>query len=173
MDITNYQGANITELRLLTNPSDPANSDFFVVFLRTIMDAVLDTQTGRSLAEILAADEGALFGHIANSDIHVNPLWVDSINQIVSELVAFTQQEFITNDERARWNQAAIDAATALLLAGQLVGTVADLQADITQIQNSLFHQIGANPFTVHFADLDGVTLIRGIWNTQAHAIEF
>ena len=168
----NYAGAVITEYRHFTNPSDPNNSDFMVVFFRTVMEAIIDRQTNRTLAEILSADEGSLFTHIADTELHLTPGQMDSINQIVAELVAFTQQDFLSGADRDTLNQLVSDMAAALALAQGNAGLITDMRGQIAQLQESIFHAITANPFMVTFANLNGIMVTRGIWNAAYHRIE-
>jgi len=166
-----FLGAFMTEFRLRQNPADP-NSPYQLAFFRNILEAVIDTQTGMNMMEILAMDEGALWLHIANTDVHVTPAWVASMNQVVAELVAFTQQDFLSPEERARWDQAALDAAAALAAALQNAGNIVDMQGQIAQLQESIFHAITANPFMITFANLNGLIITRGVWNATYHKIE-
>lgn len=41
----------------------------------------------------------------------------------------------------------------------------------ITWLMNSIFHNISANPFTIKFDSLDGLT-ITGVWNESLKRIE-
>ena len=166
-----FLGAFMTEFRLRQNPADP-NSPYQLALFRNILESIIDTQTGMNMVEILETDEGALWLHIANTEVHVNPAWVASMNQVVAELVAFTQQDFLSPEERARWDQAALDAAAALATALQNAGNIVDMQGQIAQIQESIFHAITANPFMVTFANLDGLIITRGVWNATYHRIE-
>ena len=54
-----YQGAYITEYRHYDNPADPENSDYRVALFKTALEAVVDTQTGENLGDILRNGSGA------------------------------------------------------------------------------------------------------------------
>jgi len=168
----NFVGSSIEEFRLFDNPADPSTSSYTVKFWLTVLEAVIDPRTGRNLAEIIGTDDGALFSHIADTGIHVTPEWVNSINEIIAELVAFSQQDFLSAEDRAKWNQAALDAAAALLLSQQSAGLIVDMQGQIAQLQESINNNITANPFMVTFSNLNGIVLARGIWDAANHRIE-
>lgn len=50
--------------------------------------------------------------------------------------------------------------------------TVADSNNKIDTVWNALFTDITTNPFTVGFANLDGITLIDGVWNSALQRLE-
>jgi len=122
----------------------------------------------------LAIIAGDVDGHVANVDIHVTAAWMQEIMSIISELMAFSQRSdiFITQAERDAWNAAAQTAAQALSIALENAGTVADMRSRLSQIEDSLFNAIIANPFIVTFGTLDGIAVPRGIWNETFHRVE-
>lgn len=48
-----FKGAHITEQRIYADPSNPETSDFEVALLRTVPEAITDTETGKTLRAIL------------------------------------------------------------------------------------------------------------------------
>jgi len=116
----------------------------------------------------------ALEDHIYDASVHVTPEWVESVGQIISELVAHANNTaiHITPEERMRWDQAAQNALDALALAQINAGRIAGLAARVTQIEDSLFNELGANPWNMTFENLDGIQVIEGIWNLPFRRVE-
>ena len=46
-----------------------------------------------------------------------------------------------------------------------------EMEDKITWLMNSIFHNISANPFSIEFNTLDGLT-VEGIWNESLKRIE-
>ncbi len=55
-----FSGTKIVENRQYENPSDPANSNFSVIFEITAPEAVIDPETGKSLKTTLAENDAAI-----------------------------------------------------------------------------------------------------------------
>ena len=53
-----------------------------------------------------------------------------------------------------------------------LQGQITDLRGRLSQIENSLFNAITANPFLITFGTLDGIAVERGVWNSGLHRME-
>lgn len=71
------------------------------------------------------------------------------------------------------------EAAAALLRASNaeatvtsLANTVADNKSKVTTLWDAVFSEVTSNPFTLTFADLDGITLKSGVWNATSQRIE-
>jgi hypothetical protein len=166
--------ANVVELRIYENPANPANSGYKVSLPITALEAVVDQTTGESLIQLFAKQSGGLGDHIANADVHVTPEWKTNIQQAIGDLIEFSQRDdiFVTPEDKARWNEAAATAITALALAQLNEGDITDINGRVAQIEDSLFNGITANPFTVSFDSLDGLNVARGIWNATARRVE-
>ena len=173
--MSTFVGAYITEARIYDNPADPQNSNYKVALLITTKNAIVDPNTGEVLTQTLSLINNVLTSHIANTDIHVTLAWVNNITTLVSGLIsdiATIQANMITADERNVWNNNIITASNALALAQQNAGAISDLRGRIMQIEDSLFNQMGANPFIITFGNLNGINLARGIWNAVLHRVE-
>lgn len=168
----NYLGASLTDYRLYENPSDPQNSDWRIAIFRSVLKAILNTETGETLDITLGNIQSNLDVHLSNNGIHVTPEWVENISALIAELIAFTQQDFISSEERARWEQAYLNAVAALEMAQNNAGSIANLNGRLLQVEDSVFNEITANLFTVTFDTLTGLNVVRGIWNRTHHRIE-
>ena len=167
-----YQGTKIVDLRHIENPANPESSKWWLVFFRTALQAVIDTDSGEHLANLLDRLRGTMYGHLSDTSIHVTSDWVGSVSALLAELVAFSQSDIISPEDRARWNKAAEDAARALLLGYENAGSIIGLTGRVLQMEDSLFNEITANPFIVSFENLDGLNVVRGIWNPTFQRIE-
>ena len=170
--MSNYLGAKIANYKHYANPANPEQSDWWLVFFKTALKAVIDTDSGESLDSMLNRQRNSLTGHLSDTNIHVTPDWVDGVSALLAELVAFSQSDIISPEDRRRWNQAAEDAARALLLGYENAGSIIGLTGRVLQMEDSLFNEITANPFTISFDNLDGLNVIRGIWNPTFQRIE-
>ena len=114
----------------------------------------------------VGAMESDLYGHIGNTDVHVTAAQISNYDTAIAGLIEHTENAdiHITAAERSAWTagaqkaeQAAADASNALNLAASLDG---------------LFNNITGNPFLVSFDALDGVSLVKGVWNAERQRIE-
>ena|GEM_PF-5232717 len=110
--------------------------------------------------------------HLDNTGIHVTHEWTENISALIAELIASAQQSSINPEERARWEQAYLNAVTALDMAQNNAGSIADLNGRLLQVEDSIFNEITANLFTITFDTLTGLNVIRGVWNRSNHRIE-
>ena len=128
----------------------------------------------KALLNILAEHYTAIFGHILNTDVHVTAEYINNLNTILAELVAFTENEdiFVTAEQKATWDLMAQIANDAMALAKEGAGKLTDHEARVLQIEDALFNRIHTNPFLVTFGNLAGVTVTRGIYNPVQRRIE-
>ena len=68
-------------------------------------------------------------------------------------------------DGGGQYYQPAADASSALNLA-------ASLESRVARVEDGLFNNITGNPFLVSFDALDGVSLVKGVWNAERQRIE-
>ena len=80
---------------------------------------------------------------------------------------------------QATANQAIALAQQAVEIAQQAAASVVDLSnavqqntSKITTLWDAVFGDITTNPFTISFADLDGITLTSGVWNATLQRLE-
>lgn len=169
-----FTGAQIVEIRIYDDPSNPNESGYKVVLPMTVLDAVTDPNTGNTLTNLLAQNSGNLGDHTANIDVHVTPEWKANIQQAIGSLIAHTEDTdiHVTAALQLLWNVAAANATLALSTAQNNGGLINGLDGRIAQIEDSLYNGITSNPFSVGFADLSGIIVTYGIWNSTLNRIE-
>lgn len=118
--------------------------------------------------------EVLLNGHIGNSDIHVTAQQTASYDAAVASLIEHNENTAIhvTAEEKAAWTQAAQDATEAQAKATEALNTVSALDSRVSRVEDGLFNNITGNPFLASFDSLDGITLVKGIWNEERKRIE-
>jgi hypothetical protein len=169
-----FAGAHIVEIRIIADPSNPTGSMFKVALPLTVLEAVIDKNTKESLVQLLAQINGVSIAHITNNDIHVTAAWTTNVDQKIAELITFTQRTdiFVTQAQKDAWTQAVQNALDALALAQTNAGNINDLTGRMTQIEDSLFGDIAANPFYISFGTLSGLLLTYGVWNATLQRVE-
>lgn len=120
------------------------------------------------------AEASEVSAHIHNTDVHVNPTTMGNYDTAISGLIEHTENAAIhTSDtERTRWNLGAETASAASAAASQALNRVADIESRMARVEDGLFNNITGNPFLVSFDSLDGITLVKGIWNRERQRIE-
>lgn len=80
---------------------------------------------------------------------------------------------------QATANQAILLAQQAVGIAEQAAAAVVDLSnavqqntSKITTLWDAVFGDITTNPFTITFSNLDGITLVSGVWNATLQRLE-
>lgn len=118
--------------------------------------------------------ESDLYGHIGNTDVHVSATQINNLNTAVAGLIAHTEDTEIhaTAAEKTAWSASAAQAAQAAEDAANALNLAAGLESRVARVEDGLFNDITGNPFLVSFDALDGVTLVKGIWNTERQRIE-
>ena len=122
----------------------------------------------------VAGLEILLNGHIGNTDIHVTAEQIGNLNAAISGLIEHTENEgiHVTPEQKAAWTESAETAAQAAANAAEALNTAAGLDSRISRVEDGLFNNITGNPYLVSFDALDGVTLVKGVWNTDRQRIE-
>jgi hypothetical protein len=146
-------GAKIVELTI--DIADPANPEIVrqhAALPETILEAVSNQITGERLIDILARMGGDISqintSHVANIHIHVTP------------------------EQKAEWDAAVQRSRETLALAQENAGRATDMDGRITQLEGGLRSGITTNPFVVSFGGLEGIEIIRGVWNAVQHRVE-
>ena len=49
---------------------------------------------------------------------------------------------------------------------------IAGIESRVSRVEDGLFNNITGNPFLASFDSLDGITLVKGIWNEERKRIE-
>ena len=94
------------------------------------------------------ADVTDLNAHVNNSDIHVSAAL------------------------KVAWNAAAETAAKAAADAAQALNLAAGLESRVSRVEDGIYNNITGNPFLVSFDSLDGIVLVKGVWNEAQHRVE-
>lgn len=118
--------------------------------------------------------EMLLNGHIGNTDIHVTADQIGNLNAAISGLIEHTENAdiHVTAEQKTTWDGAAATAEQAAANAVEALNTVSGLESRIARVEDGLFNSITGNPYLVSFDALDGVTLVKGVWNTERQRIE-
>ncbi len=120
------------------------------------------------------ADKVDVNNHINNTEIHVNAETMANYNTAIAELIAHTEDEtrHVTAEDKAKWNTGEDNAAEALSLSQQAANKLNELSSRMAQVEDGLFSNITGNPFNILFSDIDGIEVVKGIWNKQKQRIE-
>lgn len=112
--------------------------------------------------------------HANNTDIHVNPTTMGNYDTAIAELIAHTENANIhtTAAEKESWTAGTQTAEQAAATAAQALNKSAELESRVARVEDGLFSNITGNPFLVSFDSLDGITLVKGIWNSTRQRIE-
>lgn len=159
-------------LDFILDPQNPENTGRKIWLPYTILRGVLNPESGEDLAVIMGRTEDNKNSHITDTGIHVTPEWTASISEFVAEFATFMNQDFISPEERARWDGAAQDATEALANTRQNAGSILSIMGRILQVEDMLFNEIETNPFVGTFENIAGFNIIRGIWNMNLHRLE-
>lgn len=172
--MSQFDGANLAETRVYDDPEHPETSKFQVILPYTVPEAVIERSTGKTLVQLLAALLGAIEGHAANSDIHTTANWKSTIEQSIGAQTAHVSDTdiHVTADSQTAWNKAAMDSTAALELAESNSGSINTIQGQIELIMEALYSDITANPWSISFDNLDGITVTHGIYNAVKQRIE-
>ena len=73
---------------------------------------------------------------------------------------------------KAAWNAAAETAAKAAADAEQALNLAAGLESRVSRVEDGIYNNITGNPFLVSFDSLDGIILVKGVWNEAQHRVE-
>ncbi|MEA5057783.1 MAG: phage tail protein [Anaerotignum propionicum] len=112
--------------------------------------------------------------HANNSDIHVNPTTMGNYNVAIAGLIEHTEDtnSHATAAEKASWTAGTQTAVQAAGTAAQAMNKNAELESRIARVEDGLFSNITGNPFLVSFDSLNGITIVKGVWNSVQQRIE-
>lgn len=115
-----------------------------------------------------------LNAHTNNSDIHVNPTTMGNYDTAISGLIEHTEDTniHVSAADKAAWNEAAQLAAKAAADAARSLNLAAGLESRVSRMEDGIYNDITGNPFLVSFDSLDGIVLVKGVWNEAQHRVE-
>lgn len=118
--------------------------------------------------------EVLLNGHIGNSDIHVTAQQTAGYDAAVASLIEHNENTAIhvTAEEKASWTEGAEQAAADANRVTEALNAIAGIESRVSRVEDGLFNNITGNPFLASFDSLDGITLVKGIWNEERKRIE-
>lgn len=120
------------------------------------------------------ADVTDLNAHANNTDIHVNPSTMGNYDTAISGLIEHKEDTkiHVTAEEKASWTEGAEQAAADANRVTEALNAIAGIESRVSRVEDGLFNNITGNPFLASFDSLDGVTLVKGIWNEERKRIE-
>lgn len=120
------------------------------------------------------ADVTDLNAHANNTDIHVNPSTMGNYDTAISGLIEHKEDTkiHVTAEEKASWTEGAEQAAADANRVTEALNAVAGIESRVSRVEDGLFNNITGNPFLASFDSLDGITLVKGIWNEERKRIE-
>ena len=120
------------------------------------------------------ADVTDLNAHANNTDIHVNPSTMANYDTAISGLIEHKEDTkiHVTAEEKASWTEGAEQAAADANKVTEALNAIAGIESRVSRVEDGLFNNITGNPFLASFDSLDGITLVKGIWNEERKRIE-
>ena len=120
------------------------------------------------------ADVTDLNAHANNTDIHVNPSTMGNYDTAISGLIEHKEDTkiHVTAEEKASWTEGAEQAAADSNRVTEALNAIAGIESRVSRVEDGLFNNITGNPFLASFDSLDGITLVKGIWNEERKRIE-
>ena len=120
------------------------------------------------------ADVTDLNAHANNTDIHVNPSTMGNYDTAISGLIEHKEDTkiHVTAEEKASWTEGAEQAAADANRVIEALNAIAGIESRVSRVEDGLFNNITGNPFLASFDSLDGITLVKGIWNEERKRIE-
>ena len=120
------------------------------------------------------ADVTDLNAHANNTDIHVNPSTMGNYDTAISGLIEHKEDTkiHVTAEEKASWTEGAEQAAADANRVTEALNAIAGIESRVSRVEDGLFNNITGNPFRASFDSLDGITLVKGIWNEERKRIE-
>lgn len=120
------------------------------------------------------ADVTDLNAHANNTDIHVNPSTMGNYDTAISGLIEHKEDTkiHVTAEEKASWTEGAEQAAADANRVVEALNAIAGIESRVSRVEDGLFNNITGNPFLASFDSLDGITLVKGIWNEERKRIE-
>lgn len=120
------------------------------------------------------ADVTDLNAHANNTDIHVNPSTMGNYDTAISGLIEHKEDTkiHVTAEEKTSWTEGAEQAAADANRVTEALNAIAGIESRVSRVEDGLFNNITGNPFLASFDSLDGITLVKGIWNEERKRIE-
>ncbi|RPF48270.1 tail-collar fiber protein [Hydrogenoanaerobacterium saccharovorans] len=120
------------------------------------------------------ADVIELNTHVNNPEIHVSRALIENYDIVMTELIGHAENQILhtTQQQKSEWTTGAQAAAQAMKDAVNALNKCAELECRVTRAEDGIFSNITGNPFLVSFDSFDGVTLVKGIWNSARQRIE-
>lgn len=120
------------------------------------------------------ADVTDLNAHANNTDIHVNPSTMGNYDTAISGLIEHKEDTkiHVTAEEKASWTEGAEQAAADANRVTEALNAIAGIESRVSRVEDGLFNNITGNPFLASFDSIDGITLVKGIWNEERKRIE-
>ena len=120
------------------------------------------------------ADVTDLNAHANNTDIHVNPSTMGNYDTAISGLIEHKEDTkiHVTAEEKASWTEGAEQAAADANRVTEALNAIAGIESRVSRVEDGLLNNITGNPFLASFDSLDGITLVKGIWNEERKRIE-
>ena len=120
------------------------------------------------------ADVTDLNAHANNTDIHVNSSTMGNYDTAISGLIEHKEDTkiHVTAEEKASWTEGAEQAAADANRVTEALNAIAGIESRVSRVEDGLFNNITGNPFLASFDSLDGITLVKGIWNEERKRIE-
>lgn len=120
------------------------------------------------------ADVTDLNAHANNTDIHVNPSTMGNYDTAISGLIEHKEDTkiHVRAEEKASWTEGAEQAAADANRVTEALNAIAGIESRVSRVEDGLFNNITGNPFLASFDSLDGITLVKGIWNEERKRIE-
>ena len=120
------------------------------------------------------ADVTDLNAHANNTDIHVNPSTMGNYDTAISGLIEHKEDTkiHVTAEEKASWTEGAEQAAADANRVTEALNAIAGIESRVSRVEDGLFNNTTGNPFLASFDSLDGITLVKGIWNEERKRIE-
>lgn len=111
-------------------------------------------------------------GDAANVSIYIAADAYTTIEQYETYKAIALGAQAAANTASGEATAALMRATSAESTVASLANTVADNKSKVTTLWDAVFSEVTSNPFTLTFADLDGITLKSGVWNTANQRIE-
>lgn len=111
-------------------------------------------------------------GTAANVTAIINTEAFATVAQVAAALAAALAAQTAAEGAQTAATAAEQEAADANAAVTAATNQIATNTANIQILWDAIFNDITTNPFSVSFADLDGVTLTAGIWNTTYNRVE-
>ncbi len=102
----------------------------------------------------------------------MNPSTMGNYDTAISGLIEHKEDTkiHVTAEEKASWTEGAEQAAADANRVTEALNAIAGIESRVSRVEDGLFNNITGNPFLASFDSLDGITLVKGIWNEEESA---